>query len=446
MPETRSPFSVKNIRWFIVFRVCFNARFYYPVLTILFLDMGLSLEQFFLLNAVWAVSIVGLEVPSGAFADTFGRQRLVWLASICMIVEMALLAFVPLSNVTLIFWAVLLNRVISGVAEAFASGADEALAFDSLKEQGLDDKWPRVLDVLMRIQAGGFLVGMLVGGAVYDAAFLNAVLAAVGLDWSLAPETTMRFPLYLTLGLAVVCFFAAGKLKEPALVSETDEPKSARAAFSLTWRTGRWILGTPLVLGLILLAMSYDSLVRVMLTINSEYYRLIGLPESAFGVLGAGMGLLGLALPSVAKKMVEHRSLQWNFSVLGLGILIGLIGVAFAIPFWGAVPMLAVGAMMFFLNFFMSHYLNAATDSKHRATVLSFRSLACNVAYGLAGLLYMVATAGARQAETDPTEAAPEAQDEVFRLLLVGSPVLFAVLIIALLLWVRPLLKRRKSL
>ena len=46
-----SPFAIRNVRRFIAFRVCFNARFYYPVFAVLFLDFGLTLEQFPLLNA-----------------------------------------------------------------------------------------------------------------------------------------------------------------------------------------------------------------------------------------------------------------------------------------------------------------------------------------------------------------------------------------------------------
>jgi len=56
-------FQIRNIRRFIAFRVLFNARFYYPVFTILFLDFGLTLDQFAILNAVWAATIVLVEVP-----------------------------------------------------------------------------------------------------------------------------------------------------------------------------------------------------------------------------------------------------------------------------------------------------------------------------------------------------------------------------------------------
>ena len=46
-------------------------------------------------------------------------------------------------------------------------------------------------------------------------------------------------------------------------------------------------------------------------------------------------------------------------------------------------------------QFFISHYLNAAvTDSALRATVLSFRGLAYNLAYGGIGLLFAALTRG----------------------------------------------------
>ena len=53
----------KNARLFVAFRVLFNARFYYPVLAVLFLDLGLTIDQYALLNVAWAVSIVLCELP-----------------------------------------------------------------------------------------------------------------------------------------------------------------------------------------------------------------------------------------------------------------------------------------------------------------------------------------------------------------------------------------------
>ena len=103
-----------NLRRFIWFRVFFNARFYYPVFTILFLDYGLTLEQFAILNIVWAVTIVLAEVPSGALADILGRKRLLVFAAVLMFFEMALLALVPIGPSRLLFIIFLLNRIFSG--------------------------------------------------------------------------------------------------------------------------------------------------------------------------------------------------------------------------------------------------------------------------------------------------------------------------------------------
>jgi MFS family permease len=98
-----SPFEIDNIRRFIAFRVFFNARFYYPVFTILFLDFGLTLEQSALLNVAWALTILLLEVPSGALADVIGRRRLLVFAGSVVVLEISLLCFAPTGKTVLLF-------------------------------------------------------------------------------------------------------------------------------------------------------------------------------------------------------------------------------------------------------------------------------------------------------------------------------------------------------
>lgn len=427
-----SPLSIANIRRFIAFRIFFNARFYYPVFTILFLDMGLSLEQFALLNVIWAATIVLLEVPSGAFADTFGRKNLLVLAGVCMVVEMLILCFVPLGNMQIVFYALALNRIISGVAEAMASGADEALAYDSLKAETLDGQWGHVLERLMILQSLAFFCAMLVGAAVYDAAFMTQVCRVLGFDISFAAETTLRFPLYLNLFAAFVVLGVTLRMEE---VESADDNRSSKTslpqAAALTWQTGRWIMSQPVVWCLLLIVLTYDSIIRLFLTLNSEYYRLIHIPEAALGVMGAAMGILGLLMPKIARILSQRYSVRVNFAFVGLLVLMGLCGLALAVPWWGIVPAMMIGSAMFFLNFFMSVYLNKAVDSERRATVLSFRGLVCNLAYGVCGLFYMGLTHALRG------HAASE--QTVFAATLEWFPAYFlgALLVLAIIVWRR---------
>jgi len=72
-----NPFTEKNVRLYRWFTILYNARAYYPVLAVLFVDLGLRLEDYSRLNALWAVTILLLEIPSGALADTIGRKKLV---------------------------------------------------------------------------------------------------------------------------------------------------------------------------------------------------------------------------------------------------------------------------------------------------------------------------------------------------------------------------------
>ena len=161
-----SPFQVNNVRRFIAFRIFFNSRFYYPIFTILFLDFGLTLSQFALLNAAWAASIVFLEVPSGALADIIGRRKLMIAAGVLMVVEMAVLCFAPRGNPDLLFPVFMVNRILSGAAEAAASGADEAIAYDALKEAGLAHDWGVVLERQMRLGSMTRIFAMSLGAAV----------------------------------------------------------------------------------------------------------------------------------------------------------------------------------------------------------------------------------------------------------------------------------------
>lgn len=379
-----------NIPLFIAFRVLFNARWYYPVLAVLFLDLGLSIEQYALLNVAWAAAIVGLEVPSGVLADQIGRKRMVVLAAALMVVEMCVFAFAPRGNPSLLFALFLLNRVLSGAAEACASGADEALAYDSLVAEGKADEWPRVLERLMRWQSAAFFGAMMLGAAVYDARLVQRVVDFLGVAWTATPKVTLRFPVYLTLVNAVLALLVTLQMREPGTAKSAI---SAGATWRATLATGRWILATPLVLAVILAGLCFDSIVRLFLTIASNYYRLITLPEATFGLIGSGFALLGFFTPPLARRLAERQSMARNFAVVAACILAGLIGVSFVLPIYGLVFLLPLGVAMSLTGFFVSHYLNAAvTDSTQRATVLSFRGLAFNLAYGAVGLLFAALT------------------------------------------------------
>ncbi|PIE61494.1 MAG: MFS transporter [Desulfobacterales bacterium] len=390
----QSAFAIPNIRRYIAFKVLFNSRFYYPVFTILFLDFGLSVAQFSILNAVWAATIVLAEVPSGALADTIGRKRLLVFATLTMVVEVGLIAFVPAGNSTLVFWIFFINRVLSGLAEAAASGADEALAYDALKTYGDPTQWGRVLEVLTRYQSVGFIIAMTLGAAIYDPALMSTLAQGLGIGITLTQETCMRFPLYGTLILGIGACIATMGMEEMSDRSSKDAPEKTyhphrlTEAFALTFKAGRWILSTPFVLGVILFGMLFDSSIRMVITLSSQYYRMILLPESIFGIIGAGVAVLGFFIPALARKLAENKPPEWGLYLTASLTTLGLISMNFFWTWFGIIPALITYSAMYFNGFFVSFYINRETPSAQRATVLSFKGLSYNLAYGLYGIIY----------------------------------------------------------
>src|SRR6202035_2847749 len=215
-PPNPNDAADRNWRRFVLFRVLFNARFYYPVLAVMFLDLGLSATQYTLLNFAWAIAIVCTDLPAGALADRIGRRPLVVAAGAAMVIEMALLCVAPLGGGTLLFLVCLANRLLSGIAEGLASGADEALVFDSLAESGRTAEWPHVLDQVTRWQSVGLVVAMLVGGAIYDPGFMNKTAGALGCSFGFTQSTTLRFPILLNLITAALTLLVALGMREPS--------------------------------------------------------------------------------------------------------------------------------------------------------------------------------------------------------------------------------------
>lgn len=355
------------------------------------MDLGLTLEQYALLNVIWAGTIILLEIPSGALADVIGRKRVVVLASLLMVAEMVVFAFAPRGD--WMFWFLVLNRFLSGAAEACASGADEALAYDSLSGDDRHSTWPRVLESLMRWKSAGFFIAMVAGAALFDANLVTSLTEWTG--WEPASGDTVRWPVYATLATSLLCLAVAINFRESPRQT-ADDRNALRRAWSNILEGAVHVFTSRQILFLLLGALLIDSFVRIFLTFASNYYRLIDLPPFVNGILGSALALLGFAAAPLAKKMVARRSVATNFIATASLAFVGLVGTALAWPIWGAWVLVPLGLAMSLLQFFTSNYLNKWTDSHVRATVLSFRGMAFNLGYALAGLFFAGLTARLR--------------------------------------------------
>jgi hypothetical protein len=183
----------------------------YPVYALLFADSGLSAGQISSLFAIWSVVSFALEIPSGAWADTFSRRRLIVAAPLLSALGFTLWTIWPS------YPAFVAGFVLWGASSALTSGTVEAMVYDELAAAGATDRYVRTIGVANTVA-------------------LIAELAAMGLA---APAFAVGgYPLVGAASVAVCLAGAAVALTFPEAPRVASE--EVRQAY---WRTLRAGLG-----------------------------------------------------------------------------------------------------------------------------------------------------------------------------------------------------------
>ncbi|MGW2336129.1 MFS transporter [Streptomyces sp. NPDC001685] len=165
----------------------------YPVYALLFADTGLPLWQISSLFALWSLTAVLLEVPSGVWADTVSRRRLLWIGPLLTAAGFALWVTVPS------YAAFAVGFVLWGAGGALGSGALEALVYDELDRRGAADRYARVMGRARAARLLGTVASLGLAGPVlawggYPAVGAASVLACLvtGAVATLFPERRER--------------------------------------------------------------------------------------------------------------------------------------------------------------------------------------------------------------------------------------------------------------
>jgi MFS family permease len=406
-------FAHRNPRLFVWFTMLYNARAYYPVLAILFTDLGLTLDQYMMLNAVWAAAIFLLEVPSGALADTIGRKRLLVFASLLMVLEMGVLLIAPKDGGWWLFSLCLLNRLLSGTSEAAASGADEAIAYDALPDEGRSAAWDEVLATAMRLRAVGFLVAMTLGGLMYDPSWWNRLMP----DFPIAVETAHRLPVALVFLQAVACVFLTARMKETHPPAAGGRAAACRRALRLTLQTARMAFTTRVIALVLIGGLLIDAFARNLATVVSVYYRQVGIPEWSFGFVGAAIAIVNWFVPGIAARVNQRCGTFGALAIGGIGAGIGLFALVPAWPWVGLLPVLLLMSLLGFTGFTVGRHLHAHARTEERATLLSVKGLVFNLGFGAASLGFSAVLAGLGREKTGAFSQALLIQAAVFALL-----------------------------
>ncbi|TDD44852.1 MFS transporter [Kribbella antibiotica] len=326
----------------------------YPLYQLMFTDHGLSAAQISTLFVIWCAVGLVVEVPSGAWADTYSRRKLLISGALLSAAGYATWIVLPT------FAGFALGFVLWGVSSALISGTYEAFVYDELAARSLTSRYATLLG---RARSASFVLNL-------AATALAAPLFAAG-GYALAAAVS------ILSNLAQALVGRSLPKVPPRATAAPDAAMPTRrgpfAAYLAMLRSG---LSEVLTLRSVRRAVLIAALVGGFLSFD-EYFPLLarefGVPTTLVPLLIAGTvaaQAIGGALAGPAYKL----PVAIIATVLGLTAVL-IAGGALSQSVWGFLPIALGYGLMQLAIVVADARLQDTITGPARATVTSVSGL-----------------------------------------------------------------------
>lgn len=323
--------------------------FFSPIIVLFWQQNGLSMTQIMLLQSVYAIGVSILELPTGAFADYFGKKRSLLLGALFWVVG----CFWYGSSHT--FWQFVLGELLVGVGSAFFSGADRAYLHQVLAQEGQENTFKKVEGKARGIIQIAQGIGSIIGGFLASIS-LGFTIIATGVVNIISFGTIVSFP----------------PIKE--------QKQSSIGYVQIIKESIVLIYHHKELLWLTLFFAVFYALVWPLQFYAQVYLKVINLPVYQFGIAYFLFNLIAAFFLQFTHE-VEMKVKKYVYTLLTISIVLalilcGLFQTIFLIPVW------SVFIIANFMNqTIISSRVLAIIPHQKAATVLSFQSLVRRIIY-----------------------------------------------------------------
>lgn len=129
-----------------------------PILSLMICQHGCSLQNIGIVVAVFSITVIASEIPSGVFADMYGRKLSFLVSRIAGIISAAIL-FISHS-----FILAAVGLSFMGLSTAFSSGSLDALAVEDAVNRYGESELTKAVSTFQVFQCTGLACGALFGG------------------------------------------------------------------------------------------------------------------------------------------------------------------------------------------------------------------------------------------------------------------------------------------
>lgn len=351
---------IRNIAIFYVLSSVYNTWFVAAVWVFIW-GAFMSKTQMGISDSITFTIGFLVELPSGVMADVMGRRKAILIGTTLLVLGNLLLAFSS-SFTTLTLW-----YLVWTIGYAFQSGATEALAYDSLKLNKLEEHWNDVITTSTIIGRVTTLTATSLGGILFVIGFRLPYIAAglIGI-----------------IGIFAAYYLEEIKVKKPASWSVKD--------YLHQIKDGLMTLVKPKVLpiaflGLTVISAGYMYNWGILRPLTAERF---GYSPTTYAFLLSIVSLSVIIAMTLLKHLKGKISLPMQILLTSFvyGTVFFITGFSHTLLIGGFLMIgLAIGLTQTEILF--SRFINEHTKSEHRATTLSAIALLTRMPYILLVIL-----------------------------------------------------------
>lgn len=348
---------MKNVRLLVAYTACQFLLFPIPIITLFWKDqIGMSLADIMVLQAIFGLAVVLCEFPSGYLADRVGYRRSILLGTTL------LLAGWLLYTRAATFWIVALAETILGAGSAFVSGADRAILWVSLEKEGHAAQYTRWDGRIRAVSQSAEALSAAAGGWLY--------------------ATAPRLPFWLQVPSAALAWLAAAMLREAPPLSVSGGRSHAQRAWHIIgftlWhhRRLRAAMALSVALGL--------STFLVIWLIQ-PYMQARGIHTAWFGPLWAVAHVWLAAVSLSSARVATALGVRQSLLLCCLLVPVGYAGLSLVQAAWSIVFYLCFMTIRGLQGPILATVMQHDAPPEDRASVLSIATLMFRLSFVIAG-------------------------------------------------------------
>ena len=343
-----------NIWKFYFFQSFKHLSFFLPIIVLFWQKNGLSMTETMILQSFFAIFIVLLEIPTGYFADIYGRRK-------SLVISVFFLFFgAIIYSLGVNFFFFLIAEFLWAFGNSLISGSDSALIYDSLKEFNREKEFKKIWGKSIFFLLVSMSLANVIGG----------VIGKINFRWTF---------LAMLPFLAILIPISASMIepKRNKLIIKKSYLEELRAIIKYSFSKNKKLKWLLIYAGI---AYSFN---QAALWLYQPYFSLTGLNILQIGIVFASFQIIAAITAKFSYKI--EKKLGEKFSLF---LIILLIGVSY----------LLMGNFIYLFSFTFSFlhqfvrgfskvvftdYINKIIPSETRATILSLKNMTGKLIYAL---------------------------------------------------------------